>query len=61
MQAVNTYVKHVTEWLFKHSAMLEKAINLKMKFDPYHKYVASSGCTSHKKRHPGRQDGISWL
>jgi hypothetical protein len=40
MQAVNKVVKRVTEWFFKHSALLEKAINLKMKVDPYHQYVA---------------------
>jgi pimeloyl-ACP methyl ester carboxylesterase len=40
MQAVNTYVKRVTEWFFKHSGALERAINLKMKIDPYHRYVA---------------------
>jgi hypothetical protein len=40
MQAVNKVVKRVTEWFFTHSTALEKAINLKMKFDPYHAYVA---------------------
>ncbi|MBN1762896.1 MAG: hypothetical protein JW878_07480 [Methanomicrobia archaeon] len=40
MQAVKKYVKRVTEWFFKHSGALEKVINLKMKVDPYHRYVA---------------------
>jgi len=41
MQAVNKVVKRVTEWFFTHSTALEKAINLKMKVDPYHAYVAN--------------------
>ena len=54
MQAVNTYVKRVTEWFFKHSGALERAINLKMKLDPYHKYVANQWMYITKEDTPGK-------
>jgi hypothetical protein len=54
MQAVNTYVKRVTEWFFTHSALLEKAISLKMKFDPYHQYVAHQWMYITQEDTPGK-------
>lgn len=42
MQAPSRFIRNVTEWFFRHPTLMRWSISIKMKSDPYHKWVANN-------------------